>query len=225
MSAGQHVVLVPAPLLGAATWQETAAALIAPGRTAAVAELRVPSAPPHWQVHVGAIVSAMALETPNVLVAHSGAGPLLPAAVAAARGPVTAAVFVDAALPSPGKSRFDAFPPGVAAAWRRSAVSGFLPRWDERVLAPLVHDPDMRRRLAATHLPLPIDVYEEPLPSIALPADLPCAYLQFSDAYAAEAGEARARGWRFAHLPGTHLEMVNRPREVARLLVALAGSR
>ena len=84
-----------------------AAVLTARGHKAVVPELGN-AALPFWASHVRAIAEAFdstARGSVPVLVAHSGAGPLLPAARQAISGPIAGYVFVDAALPRDGRSR------------------------------------------------------------------------------------------------------------------------
>ncbi|HMO52921.1 MAG TPA: hypothetical protein PJ994_00295 [Tepidiformaceae bacterium] len=78
--------------------------------------------------------------------------------------------------------------------------------------APYTWEPVARER----HMP--IGIYEEALPTSDLPS-IPAWYLQFSDGYNRAAAQARARGFRFRHLQGTHFLLLDRPAEVAQILV------
>lgn len=46
-------------------------------------------------------------------------------------------------------------------------------------------------------------------------------YVQLSDAYDAEAAEARQRGWQVVPVPGRHLDLLRRPEPVARAVLDL----
>src|SRR5690348_6220402 len=76
-------VLIHSPLVSPFTWRSTAAALAARGHTARVPDLRdTPGAGPYWQQHAASAAAALAdlpADRPLILVAHSGAGALLPA--------------------------------------------------------------------------------------------------------------------------------------------------
>jgi len=184
-------VLVPSPFVGPATWTPTADELRRRGHD-------VRDAP-----------SADA-----VLVGHSGAGPLLPSL-----GPATQYLFVDAALPHPGRSRFDVLGPDVETHLRAIGDGESVPPWSEwfgpGVLDALVPDAAVRRAIAAELHRIPLSLLTEPLPTVAGWPDAPCAYLQLSAAYDVEAAEARAMGWPVEVLDGQHLDTAARPVPVA----------
>src|SRR5207249_3404078 len=104
-------------------------------------------------------------DEPCVLVGHSGAGALLPAIREALGRPVFAYVFVDAGIPQDGMSRLDQFSSQEEAEqFRQAAVDGLLPTWTEDDLAHLIPDAETRRRFVSELRPLPLAVYEEPIP-------------------------------------------------------------
>jgi hypothetical protein len=51
------------------------------------------------------------------------------------------------------------------------------------------------------------------------------AYLLLSAAYRADADDSRSRGWPVVELPGNHLDLVDRPAEVAAAIRSLATAR
>ncbi len=169
---------------------------------------------------------------PVVLIGHSGAGSLLPA-VAEAVGGVDAAVFVDALLPHPGRSWFDTAPRKLREQLRALAVGQRLPPWHRwfppEAVAALLPDEDTRAQFIAELPEVPVAYFEELAPSADdWPPDR-CGYMQLSEAYDREAGEAEQRGWLSVREPMDHLAMLTRPDAVAALLCwmidALTGRR
>lgn len=178
-----------------------------------------------WQAHVDAVVAAgQKAEPPLVLVAHSGAGVLLPAA--GARLPdVAGYLFVDATLPRRRGARLGALHPALRNRLEGMASDGMLPRWSEwwgpGALDVLIPDEDIRARFEAELRPVPIALFEEVVPVPVRWPDAPCGYLRLSAAYAEEEAEAARRGWLVARLDASHLEPLLRPDVVARSLLAL----
>jgi hypothetical protein len=123
-------------------------------------------------------------------------------------------LFVDAGLPQDGRSRLDLFDNAAEAQrFRQSALKagGFLPTWSDQDLRQVIPDDELRRRFVAELTPVPLAVYEEPLPVFSGWPDAPCAYLRFGDnpAYAAPAAHAQQAGWPYLQLDGHHFHMVN----------------
>ena len=222
-------VLIHSPLVGPYTWEPVATALTARGHKAVVPEL-VNAALPFWASHVRAIAEAVdsaARGSAPLLVAHSGAGPLLPAARQAISGPIAGYVFVDAQLPRDGRSRLDMFGAKVEAdALRASARGGMLPPWgagfDEATWQKLIPNAQVRERFRSQLKPTPLLVYEEPLMVFSGWPDAPCAYLHLSDFYSGSATEARNLGWDTRVLAGQHLQMLSEPERVAGVLIDIA---
>lgn len=217
------------PLVGPFTWQPVADELEQRGVRAVVPSLLddAATAPgPAWERQVDAVVGAVAgagIERP-VLTGHSGAGPLLPA-VGAALGTVAAYVFVDAALPTGESGLFAALHPSLRARLESLAHDGVLPPWSEwwgpGALDALLPDDDIRQRFLSELRPVPLSLFEEPLPAVPAWPEAPCAFLRLSDAYRDEEAEAAHRGWVVSRLDGSHLELLLRPRVVADALLAL----
>lgn len=227
-------VLVHSPLVGAMTWQPVAQRLQVRGTAAIVPVLSSEGIkPPFWLHHAHAIAAslqAVPLDNPVVLVAHSGAGPLLPAARTEITHPVAGYIFADAGVPgSDEATRFDLFDSREAVElWRARAEDGSLPIWTELVgatdahLQELIPDPVLRRRFVNELRPVHLAVYEEPLPVFSGWPDAPCGYLKFSPAYEADAAKARQAGWPRMELPGSHLHMLAAPDDVANALIDLS---
>ncbi len=224
-------VLVHSPLVGPATWPPVAEALAHRGSHVVVPDLRSGDQglddPPHWPRHARAVASAVEAalgKSPLVLVAHSGAGPLLPAVRQALGNPVAAYLFVDAGLPRNGLSRLDLFEDSEAVRmFRASARGGLLPPWTSEDLREAIPDEGVRDRFVAELRPLALSVYEEPLPVFEGWPDAPCGYLRFgaNPAYDAPATEAEGAGWPVVRLPGEHFHMLVDPHGVADALVGL----
>jgi hypothetical protein len=224
-------VLVHSPLVGPLTWSLVANELRGRGRDAIAPSLFDASCDdrPYWRRHVSAV--AKALEgLPNdralALVAHSGAGPILPSIGHATGRPIAGCLFVDAALPGrDGQSRLDLFEQGEADRFRASAAGGMIPpAWrDDSVLAAAgIADAELRRRFAAEVPDVPLAVYDEPLPVPASWPDALCSYLRFSAPYENEVRRAVAFGWPTRRLEGGHFHMLTEPVAVADALLDFA---
>jgi hypothetical protein len=223
-------VLVHSPLVGPLTWEPVAAELRRQGSTALVPSLRAaPPGPPYWAHHAGAVVAAIQTaglaDSAPALVSHSGAGVLLPAIRQALGKQVRAYLFVDSDLPHDGVSRLDRFSnPEDAANFRAAAdAAGLLPTWTETDLAGEIPDSALRQRYVADLQPLPLAVYDEPIPVFAGWPDAPCGYIHFSPPYDSAVAEARARHIPVIDLPGSHFRLLTDPVPVAAALLRLAG--
>jgi pimeloyl-ACP methyl ester carboxylesterase len=215
-------LLVHSPLGAPYTWEPVARELTELGARCAVPTLTLePDDDGHyWPTHVDELVAAAEqFESSVVLVAHSGAGPLLPEVAARMGDGAAGVVFVDAGLPSPGMSRLKAFgDDDEAKSFRARAVDGMVPPFPDDLLAKLIEDEAEFAAYIASQRPMPLAIYEEALPTTDLPP-LPAAYLQFSAAYDRVAAEARSRGWRYRQLKGSHFHLLDHPREVALTLL------
>jgi hypothetical protein len=221
-----RVVLLHSPLLGPLTWRAVSQALQARGEAA-----QTPAWPRLSTLGAdcyAALANSMAAsidrdEAP-ILVAHSGAGALLPAVAALAKRPLAGVIFCDAILPHPGFSWFDTAPPDLSAQLRAGATEGRLPPWDQwwppGALERLVPESGLRMQLIDELEPIPIGYFEELAPELELTA--PCAYLQLSGAYADEARIAGRQGWPVMSLPLHHLAMLTHAEAVAAAIGNLA---
>jgi len=214
-------VLVHSPFLGPASLRPLADALAAHGHPAVLLDLR-PSvvAPPVHQVLLGAFADAMSVEELTgevVLIGHSGAGPLLPAFADALEDTVTGLVFVDAGLPTPGRSWRDTVPAELYAQLKGMTREGQLPRWqrwfDPDPLVELVADHDLRSEIADEAPEVPVVFLKEPRPDVEWTG--PAGYVALSAPYAADAEAARALGWPVRSLDATHLAPAADPEPVA----------
>jgi hypothetical protein len=185
---------------------------------------------PWWSHAAREVAGAAGAGREVVLVGHSGAGPRLPVfgdAAAEAGARVSGYLFVDARLPSPGRSVLDESPPEVVAMIDRlTGADGMLPPWCEwwgsGFLEGLVPDPVARHHLESTCWPVPRVLFEEVTPVPERWPDAPCGYLRLSEAYDDAADDAERRGWPCRRRSGSHLDPLTRPAEVAADLAALA---
>jgi hypothetical protein len=229
-------VLAHAPLVGPSTWRWAADVLATEGRGVAVPDLH--GAPePSRRGYIAQIASAIPTSGEVVLVGHSGSGPLLPFAAAAAR---TAAhvtfVFVDAGLPPLGGDSRDEHPVLRAAGLSSRAPSfahrvqpdGHLPPWHtwwgEDGMARLVPDHNRRAEITADIPRLPLAFYDEGAPVPTGWAEAPAGYVLLSETYRLWADAALSYAWPVEEVPGTHLEIVNSPSAVAAAIVRVAAA-
>lgn len=221
-------VLLHSPLLGPLTWRAVADDLRGRG-----ARAEAPAWRPLSQVEAGFYRTlstdlARTIEAeghePLILVAHSGAGALVPALTAALSARVAATILVDAILPHPALSWFDTAPPALRQELTLASQGGELPSWDgwwpPGALERLIPDTRLRGDLLDELGPLPLAYFEEAAPHGSLQG--PGAYLQLSGAYEDQAQAARALGWRARRLQLNHLSPLTAPREVAASIFALA---
>lgn len=213
------IVLVHSPLCGPSTWSRLAPVLADRGWTVVVPDLSDDGGPPYWRAHADATAAQIPLG-PVILVAHSGAGALLPSIAVAAAG----YVFLDAGLPArDGMSRLDVMATEDAdfAAELRAdlAAGGRFPAWSPDDLRELLPDPEA---LVAELRPRGLDYFAEP---IAVPADwpaAPCGYLHLSAPYDGSAVHAAALGWPVVRIEGAgHFHMLMDPVAVADALEQL----
>jgi pimeloyl-ACP methyl ester carboxylesterase len=220
-------VLLHSPLVGPVTWEALAGAIRERGYEVTVPDLTdaVSDGPPYWPRQVKAIVERV-VARPVILVAHSGAGPLLPAA-GRALDRVEGYIFVDAGLPYPGRSWLETAPAELAEQLRAMTRDGWLPPWPEwfgtEVLTDLLPDPKVRARFVASCPPLPMAMFKETQPAVPGWPLAPCAYLRLSDAYQAQADQARSLGWPVAELGSHHLAVLTDAEAVVGPLLDLVG--
>jgi len=220
-------VLVHSPFLGPATLRPLADALAAHGHPVVVLDLRVSvnSAPVHQRM-IGEFADAVDdadVDGEVVLVGHSGAGPLLPAFADALETPVGALVYLDAHLPTPGRSWRETFSPELMAHMRKISREDVMPRWDRwfppEVLPALIPDPAQLAEILEEAPEVPLEFLKEQRPSV--PWSGPSAYLRLSAEYADAAAASAELGWPVGELDLHHLAAATHPEQVAEALVEL----
>jgi hypothetical protein len=223
-------ILVHSPLVGPVTWALVADELRRTGAEAVIPVLEdvEGATEPNWKQHAMSAARTLAsipADRALALVAHSGAGPLLPAIRQVSHRPVVAYLFVDAGIPKDGASRLDLMgeeSPDFAMRFRRALASGErFPAWSDADLAEVIPDAERRRHLLAELRPRPLAFFEEPIPVFPGWPDAPCGYLKFSLVYEPYAALARQNGWVCRELPAGHFHMLVDPPEVARALLDL----
>jgi hypothetical protein len=209
------LILLHSPLTTASAWGTLPEALGA--YDVVVPEITDDDRPPYAARYVATAalkITAAGARPPLVLVAHSGAGPLLPPlgeAQRAAHRLVGGYVFVDAALPGPaGVRRLDqgtAFDPGFA---EFLDAGGEFPDWEPPA--------------GVTLRPRGKEFFTEELPSGHDWPDAPCGYLRTSPAYDAQPEQARLRGWTVADHECDHFAAITDPVGTAEALVDLIAA-
>jgi pimeloyl-ACP methyl ester carboxylesterase len=172
-----------------------------------------------------------------ILVGHSYAGMIISGVAEANPTRIQRLVFLDAFIPENGQCALDLLPPEIGAhfrnvarehgdGWRLPGGEGQLDLWG---LAPGEARDFVRARLCDFSL----RCFEQPL---SLPANhkagIPATYVScVAEAYPARpffapfAGKARASGWQVAEVKTGHDCRVERPGEVANILLAAAPPR
>lgn len=214
-------LLLHSPLVGPGTWKPVAEALRAKGHRAATPDLRLSALEPPYYPALAERIAA-AGQGGDIVVAHSGAGAL----AGAARAPL-GVVFVDALLPHPGRPWLSTVAPQMADQLAASAAEGLLPSWNtwlpEGALERLLPDPAVREAFLAELEPTPLAYFQEDAPRWPGVDTARAAYLQLSEAYAAEATQAAGAGSHVVRLPGHHLSMLTDAGMMAEALVMLAA--
>ncbi len=222
------LALIHSPLVGPLTWTPVAAVLSARGVAVVLPELRDdPASPlPFWQQHAESVAQALAgsAETrPLILVAHSGAGALLPAIRQALGRPLAGYIFVDAGLPLDGQTRLATFGDQAASFREFLAAGDRFPNWTREDLLGIVPDPALAEALTADQRPRALPFWDEPIPVFPGWPDAPGAYLLFTETYRRAANEALALGWPLRELPAAHFHMLAQPEAVAQAILNLAA--
>jgi hypothetical protein len=221
-------VLIHSPLVGPLTWSLVAAEMRRRGLDVFVPRLQDSPEPkePFWKQHAQSVSGALAnisKEARLTLVAHSGAGPLLPAIRQFIVNPVHAYIFVDAGIPRQSASRLDLMrsedPEWAAQFQEYLEAGGQFPNWGRDDLIEVIPDKDLRDQMVAEIRPRALDFFTESLPVFKGWPDAPCIYIQFSAPYEQPAIQARQLGWQTYTLDAGHFHMLVEPVVVANLLI------
>jgi hypothetical protein len=220
-------VLIHSPFLGPLSWRAVDGALRKRGEAALLLDLRPALSAERRYYEAFCATAARQIGAPSILVAHSGAGALVPAILGRAKGLAQGAIFVDALLPHPGRSWFDAAPIGLVKRLRAGARAGRAPPWPswwpKEAMAQLLPDRRLRERLSRSAPAVPLAYLEEPAPaSAASPPPRGYGYVQLSSSYDKPADRARALGWPVERVHGHHLSAMTEPDLVAEAIVAVA---
>jgi len=217
MKGSAICVLIHSPLVGGLTWTLVAEQMRQRGYSVIVpilSDLEI-SKDPYWKQHADSVAQALIDIPPGtnvILVAHSGAGPLLPIIRQNIPNRIRAYVFVDAGIPRDGATRLDLMKsedPGWAKGFEESLQSGEqFPKWSSDDLREIVPDENLRKRLVAEIHPRGLDFFTEPIPVFHGWPDAPCVYIQFSAPYERPAAQGRQAGWQIYKLSVGHFHML-----------------
>jgi hypothetical protein len=228
MIINHSFILIHSPLVGPLTWDLVAAEMREHGLNVFVPTLKdLPSAnEPFWKQHAESVLKALVnapKDIPLILVAHSGAGPLLPAIRGMLPNPVQAYVFVDAGIPQLNTSRLDLMrseDPEWANDFQKELESGGrFPTWSFDDLQEVIPDASLRQQMVAELQPRGLDFFTEPIPIFEGWPDAPCIYIQFSAPYIQPAMWAREAGWQVHQLEAGHFHMLVDAKTVTDLIV------
>ncbi len=222
-------LLVHSPLVGSFTWSLVADELLRRGYQVVVPDLheRFDDQLTYCQQHANAAaraVNAAPIE-PVTLVAHSGAGALLPAIRELTERAVEAYLFVDAGLPTNGESWLDMVgreaPKFAEQMSADLSVGARWPQWSDEDLRDILPDDDVRRALLAELHPQPLEYFSQVIPVFDGWPNAPCGYLQFSAPYDSAFARSQQFGWRARKLGAGHFHMLVEPQVVASELLNL----
>ena len=161
-----RLLLVHSPLVGCGTWKPVADDLAGDGYAVTVPDLADTAPGPPYHLRQAQAIADSAEGQPVILIGHSRAGPLLATAGTMLGERVRGYVFVDARLPTPGRSWMQTIQPDLAARLREMAdPQGWLPPWSQwwgdEELAVLLPDPAVRRHFTTGCPRLPVAMLEE----------------------------------------------------------------
>lgn len=228
------LLLIHSPLVGPLTWQPCAEVLQTRGHRVMVPSLLgvLPDqAQSYYLAHARRVADDVRNFAPRarpLLVAHSGAGSLLPSIADALDMAASGAMFVDGLLPHDGASFFEIAAAAVRDKLRGLVENGRLPSWDRwfppGTLETLLPEATLRAHFVAELPELPVAYFEERAPESSRWQSVPCGYLRLSGPYDEAADEAERRGWPTVRLETDHLAMMTRPDMVATAIETLMRS-
>jgi hypothetical protein len=232
MNKDNTYVLIHSPLVGGLTWT-----LVADQMRQVRLDVYLPllldspnSSEPFWQQHATSVSQALVQIPKNeavTLVAHSGAGPLLPAIGQYLPNPINAYMFVDAGIPRDGFTRLDLMKwedPEWAVQFQEELEQGeHFPNWDIEDLRDVIPNESLREQMVAELHPRGLSFFTEPIPVFSEWPDAPCIYIRFSTPYNRPAAQARQAGWPTYELEAGHFHMLVDPAIVTEMIVGAAN--
>ena len=226
--------MLHSPLTGPVAWGSLPTLLRERGYDVSVINVQDDGEAPFAERYVrlaAAQISADEPAPPMILVAHSGAGPLLPPVASRLPGacrPPGGYLFLDAGIPRKGQpSRLDLLREedrNLAAEFRDSLdAGGRFPMWTVDELADLVPNRDDRIDLVRSLRPRSRAFFTEPLPAYDVWPDAPCGYLRMSAAYDYWTRIAEQRGWPVVHRDLGHFPALANPEATLDALLELTA--
>ena len=228
MDSNHLYVLIHSPLVGPLTWSLVAEQLRQRGSEVIVPTLSDSpnSNEPFWKQHADSVSQSLAELSKDkhlILVAHSGAGPLLSVIRRSFVNPIHAYVFADAGIPRDGATRLDLMKsedPEWAAQFQKYLEGGGLfPDWGFDDLQEIIPEEPLRRQMVAEIRPRGLTFFTEPIPVFEGWPDARCVYIQFSPPYQSSAKQARQAGWPVHELAAGHFHMLVDPVAVTELIL------
>ncbi len=222
-------VLIHSPLVSAFTWSRVAEEMRRRAIDVVVPPLHeaADSPLPLWQQHAEAVANALQETPPEtrvILVAHSGAGLLLPVIGKFSPRPVDGYVFVDAGILFHDASHLDlrvAEDAERAAAFEGELRNGLrFPQWTSEDLSEEIPNGADREQVVVGLQPRGLEFFTEILPAFDFP-NAPCAYLQFTEWYDLYARQAQERGWKYQKMEGGHFQILSEAVRVTDALLEL----
>jgi len=220
--------LIHSPLVGPLTWQLVYHEMEKRGLEAIMPTLtdHPNSTLPYWQQHAESLAKSLIRIPQNrriVLVAHSGAGPLLPIIRQSAAHSIGAYVFVDAGIPRNDSSRIDLMrlqDQQWAEQFHQALLQGErFPMWNEEDLREVIPDDNLRRKMVAETNPRSLTFFTEPIPVFTGWPDAPCAYIKFSAPYDWDFRQAKQASWLVREVNAGHFHMLVDPSTVTNVIV------
>ena len=221
-------ILIHSPLVGPLTWSRVADEVRARGLKVLVPALEdsASSRDPSWKQHADSVARAVSptlQDTPVILVAHSGAGPLLPAIRRSIPNPIHAYLFVDAGIPRDAATRLELMksedPDWTAQFQSYLEQGGRFPDWSFDDLQEVIPDENLRRQMVSEIRPRGVSFFTEPIPVFAGWPDAPCVYIRFSAPYDRSAAQAMASDWLVYNLDAGHFHMLVNPVAVTDMII------
>ena len=228
MGQNHTYVLIHSPLVGPLTWQLIHHEMEKRGIESIVPTLSdyPNSTLPYWQQHAESLAKSLAQTPQNrrlVLVAHSGAGPLLPIISQSMVHSIGAYVFVDAGIPRNGAARIDLMRleyPEWAEQFHQTLLPGDqFPNWNDDDLQEVIPNDTLRQKMIAEINPRPLAFFTEPIPVFANWPDAPCAYIKFSASYDWDFRQAKQASWLVREVNAGHFHMLVDPPAVTNVIV------
>jgi len=233
MDENNVYILIHSPLVGPLTWK-----LVADQMRQRDMEVIVPtlvdspdSEEPYWKQQAESVSQALSQipkDTFVTLVAHSGAGPLLPVIRQSLENPVNAYVFVDAGIPRNDATRLDLMK-SEDSDWANQfqeylESGGRFPNWSADDLEEIIPDESVRAQMVAEIHSRALDFFTEPIPVFEGWPDAPCVYILFSEPYKRAAVQARESGWQTYELGAGHFHMLVDRKAVTDLILKAANA-